>query len=82
MAKNQEGVNGIIQKMAMASDGLLEIIPNAKVVVVYSLNDNDFNMIKMQVNDFSNTAQFKIDISGTEFIFLKETQLNMSGDTL
>ena len=52
MAKNQEGVNGIIQKMAMASDGLLEIIPNAKVVVVYSLNDNDFNMIKMQVNDF------------------------------
>jgi hypothetical protein len=81
MAKNQEGINGIIQKMAMVSDGLLDIIPNSKVVVVYSLNDVDFNMIKIQVNDFSNTTQLKIDISGTEFIFLKETQLNTSEDT-
>ena len=82
MATNKEGVNGIIQKMALVSDGLSEILPEAKVVVVYSVNDKDFNFIKAQVNDFTNQDQFKIDISGTEFIFLKETLLNKSEGNL
>lgn len=82
MATNKEGVNGVIQKMALVSDGLTDILPDAKVVVVYSLNDKDFNFIKTQVNDFSNQDQFKIDISGTEFIFLKETLLNKSEGNL
>lgn len=82
MATNKEGVNGVIQKMALVSDGLTDILPEAKVVVVYSVNDKDFNFIKTQVNDFSNQDQFKIDISGTEFIFLKETLLNKSEGNL
>lgn len=82
MATNKEGINGIIQKMALVSDGLSDILPDAKVVVVYSVNDKDFNFIKTQVNDFSNQDQFKIDISGTEFIFLKETLLNKSEGNL
>lgn len=82
MATNKEGINGIIQKMALVSDGLTDILPDAKVVVVYSVNDKDFNFIKTQVNDFSNQDQFKIDISGTEFIFLKETLLNKSEGNL
>ena len=82
MAKNKEGVNGIIQKLALATDGLVDILPSAKIVVVYSLNDSDFNMMKLQVNDFSNNEQLKIDISGTEFIFLKETLLNKSEGNL
>jgi len=80
MAKNKEGVNGLIQKMALVSEGLTEILPNSKIAVIYSLDESDFNMMKLQVNDFSDTTQFKIDISGTEFIFLKETQLSMSED--
>lgn len=81
MGQNKEGINGIIQKMALISDGLYDILPEAKVAVVYSVNEKDFNMIKLQVNDFSSIDQLKIDISGTEFIFLKDEQLNMSTDT-
>jgi hypothetical protein len=80
MAKNKESINGVIEKLALISEGLVDILPNAKTVVVYSLNNEDFNFMKSQVSDFSNNEQFKIDISGTEFIFLKDELLNISED--
>jgi hypothetical protein len=80
MAENKEGINELIAKFAMIADALVSIYPKSKSVVVFSLNDDDFDKTKLQVNDFTNTEQFKIDISGTEFIFLKETLLNTSED--
>jgi hypothetical protein len=76
MAKTNEGINGLIEKFALVSDSLGEIFPNGKSVVVFSLNKEDYNFVKTQVNDFSNTNQFKIDISGIEFIFLRDELLN------
>ena len=82
MATNKEGINGLIQKMAYISDSLGDIFPNGKSVVVFSLNKEDFEFVKIQINDFSNTDQFKIDISGIEFIFLKDELLNTSEDKI
>lgn len=82
MAKNKEGVNGIIQKLAEISEIVGSIFPQGKSVVVYSLNENDFTFMKSQVNDFSQNGQFKIDISGIEFIFLKDELLNKSEDKI
>ena len=81
MAKNNEGVNGLILKLAEISDGLGSIFPNSKSVVVFSMNNEDFKTMKTQVNDFSENGQFKIDISGVEFIFLKDELLNTSEGT-
>ncbi len=78
MAKNKEGVNGLIEKLALVSDSIGNIFPNGKSVVVYSLDDKDFNFVKSQVNDFTSNTQFKIDISGIEFIFLKDELLAVS----
>lgn len=80
MAKNQEGVNGLIYNLANVADELVKIYPNGKSVVVFSLSNDDFKSAKMQVNDFSNTEQFKIDISGTEFIFLMDEKLKAVED--
>lgn len=82
MATNKEGVNGLIEKFALIADDLVNVYPNSRSVVVFSLNNDDFNNTKLQLNDFSNTDQFKIDISGTEFIFLKETLLNNAEDNV
>jgi hypothetical protein len=76
MAKNKESVNDLIFKLANISDDLIKIYPNGKSVVVFSLSNEDFKNTKLQVNDFSNTEQFKIDISGTEFIFLMDERLS------
>jgi hypothetical protein len=78
MAKNKEGINGLIEKLALISDAIGSVFPNGKSVVVYSLDNNDFNFMKSQVNDFSSNTQFKIDISGIEFIFLKDELLTVS----
>ena len=75
MATNKEGINGLIQKLAIVSDDVTKIFPKGKSVIIYSLNDDDFNQTKMQLNDFSQMNQFKIDISGTEFIFFRDEKL-------
>ena len=76
MEKNKEGVNGLIEGLAMLSDEVGKVFPKGKSAVVYSLNDEDFNFVKAQVGNFDNsTKQFKIDISGIEFIFLKDELL-------
>jgi TATA-box binding protein (TBP) (component of TFIID and TFIIIB) len=76
MAKNKESVNELIYKLANIADDLIKIYPSGKSVVVFSLSNDDFKNTKLQVNDFSNTEQFKIDISGTEFIFLMDERLS------
>ena len=78
MAKTKEGINGLMQKLAEISDDLSNVFPNGKSVVVFSLNETDFNNTKLQVDNFGNMTQFKIDISGIEFIFLKDELLNVS----
>lgn len=76
MATNKEGINVLIEKLALISEGLFEIFPEGKSVVVFSLNPKDFDFVKAQVNDLSPSNQFKIDISGIEFIFLQDELLN------
>lgn len=75
MGKNQESVNELVYKLANVADELGKIYPNGRNVVVFSLSDDDFKSSKLQVNDFSQSEQFKIDISGTEFIFLMDGKL-------
>lgn len=80
MAKTKEGINGMIEKLALVSENVGNMFPNGKSVVVYSLNKTDFDFVKMQINNFSDNNQFKIDISGIEFIFLRDELLNVSED--
>jgi hypothetical protein len=80
MAENKEGINVLIEKLALISEGLSEIFPQSKSVVVFSMNQTDFDFVKTQVYDMSSTEQFKIDISGIEFIFLKDVLLNNAED--
>lgn len=77
MEKNNKGVNGLIEKLAILSEEVRNVFPTGKSVVVYSLDDKDFNFVKAQVGNFDGTTtQFKIDISGMEFIFLKDELLS------
>jgi hypothetical protein len=81
MEKAKDDVNGLLTKFAMISESLSEVFPKGKSVVVFSLNEEDFNFTKAQVSNFDrNSTQFKVDISGIEFIFLKDELLNVSED--
>lgn len=83
MEKNNQGINGLIEKLAILSEEVRNVFPTGKSVVVYSLDDKDFNFVKAQVGNFDGkTNQFKIDISGMEFIFLKDELLNDAKDKI
>jgi hypothetical protein len=79
MATNKESINGLIEKLALVSDEIGKIFPESRSVV---LNQKDFDFSKTQVDNFSNTNQFKIDISGIEFIFLRDELLNIAEDKI
>lgn len=82
MATDKKGINGLIEKLAFLSDEVSKVFPESRSVVVFSLNENDFNYSKNQVENFSDTNQFKIDISGIEFIFLRDELLNNVEDKI
>lgn len=77
MEENTKSSNGLMEKMALIADALQNTYPEGKSVVVFALNKTDFIESKksLLVPDQEN-KQFKIDISGTEFIFLPDELLS------
>ena len=82
MEKTNEIVYGLIERMALVSDAIDNLFVNGKKVIVVELNKFDFEEIKKQFKNVDQGLnQFKIDISGVEFIFILDELLNVSEDT-
>lgn len=70
MEENTEGVGDYLEKLALISEGI-DVIHQGKKAVVFDLNKEEF----IKVRDLLKTVpqdktEFKIDISGVEFIYL------------
>jgi len=79
MEKNPEVIYGLIERMALVSDAIDSLFVNGKKVIVIELNKFDFEQTKRQFKNVDPTLkQFKIDISGIEFIFISDELLNVS----
>ena len=77
MAEIEESTIGVIERFALLCNGIEEIYPNGKGVLVYELNKDDFGAAKGVFNvDDLITKKFKIDISGVEIIFILDELLN------
>lgn len=78
MAEIKENTIGVIERFALLCNGIEEIYPNGKGVLVYELNKDDFGAAKGVFNvDDLITKKFKIDISGVEIIFILDELLNV-----
>lgn len=81
MEKSPEIVYGLIERMALVSDAIDKMFINGRKVIVIELNKADFEETKRQFNNVDpKLNQFKIDISGIEFIFILDELLNVSED--
>ena len=81
MEKNTEVIYGLIERMALVSDAIDSLFVNGKKVIVVELNKFDFEQTKRQFKNVDTKLnQFKIDISGIEFIFILDELLNVSED--
>lgn len=82
MAENKESI-GILEKMALLSDAVENTFPKSKTAVVVEMNKTDFITAKKDLlipNE--ELKEFKVDMSGTEFIFLFDESLNVVEDKI
>jgi hypothetical protein len=83
MAENQKSIDGIIEKLALVADGLENLFPNGVIAVALELKYDDFKKVQKNFREIDrNHKQFKIDISGVEFMFLLDESLNIEEDSL
>lgn len=76
MGENKENNSGVMEHLALITDGLQSLFPDGKTAVIVELKYKDFKKIQKNFRDVdSQYDQFKIDISGTEIIFVLENTL-------
>lgn len=81
MGENQTSIDGIIEKLAIVSDAVDSLFPNGRKAVVFELKEDDFKKVQNNFREIDRThKQFKIDISGIEFIFLLDELLSDEKD--
>lgn len=83
MEENSKSIDGIVEKLALIVEATDTLFPNGKMAVVFQLDDTDFKKVQDNFREIDRGHnQFKIDISGTEFIFLRETSLTDEKDKI
>lgn len=70
MAENQKN-SELLSKLALLTEAAQDIT-NGKISIIYELNLEDFRKMYLNFENKVDTEkkQFKVDISGTDFIFL------------
>ncbi len=69
---------GEVEKLAMISDALEQLVPESKTTIIFELNKKVFEEFNKKLNKSGsdNDKNFNIDISGTYFYFtMNEVEL-------
>lgn len=81
MAENQKSIDGIIEKLAIIAEASDELFPDGRKAMVFELKIKDFKRVQNNFRQVDQShKQFKIDISGIEFIFLLDELLTDEKD--
>jgi hypothetical protein len=71
MGETTQSIDGIIEKLALVADGLQTLFPDGTMAVAMELSYDDYKKVQKNFRDVDrNFNQFKIDMSGVEFMFL------------
>ena len=73
MSENKNSFEDSLANLALIVDGTQKLFPRSKSVLIYELNQDDFNYVKSNFRNLKiDDTQIKIDISGTEIVFILE----------
>lgn len=71
MAEVEKSIDGIIEKLALVADGLQTLFPEGVMAVAMELKYDDYKKVQSNFREVDREfKQFKIDMSGIEFMFL------------
>ena len=73
MEENQKSNDGVLENLALLTDGIQTLFPEGKVICVFELNDDDFKKVQSNFRKIdSGYKKFSIDMSGVEHVFIHE----------
>jgi len=73
MEENKNSFEDSLTNLALIVDGAQKLFPRSKSVLIYELNQDDFNYVRSNFRNLKiDDTQIKIDISGTEIVFILE----------
>jgi hypothetical protein len=79
MEENQKSIDGILENLALITDGMQTLFPNGKMICVFELNDEDFKKIQKNFRKIDQVhKKFSIDMSGVEHVFIHEDSVMFS----
>jgi hypothetical protein len=87
MAEDKISVGGILEKLALITDGCQNLFPKGNVIMVFELEDEDFTKIQQNFRQIDHHhKKFTINISEVELVFsvkdLNETPKEEEPETL
>lgn len=84
MAENKTNIDGLINKLAIISDAIDNLLPESKTTILFELEKQDFEKVKKELKTGNNGDDkvLKIDISGREYVFILNGLLNDETNTL
>ena len=83
MGETTTSIDGIIEKLAIIAEASDDLFPNGRKAIVFELKREDFKRVQNNFRQVDHShKQFKIDISGVEFIFLLDELLSDEKDKI
>lgn len=83
MDEGKKSVDGVLENLALITDGLQTLFEDGKMICVYELNDDDFKKVQSNFRKIDNQhKKFSIDISGVQHVFIHEEIANQKYDNV
>lgn len=83
MDEGKKSVDGVLENLALITDGLQTLFEDGKMICVYELNDEDFKKVQSNFRKIDNQhKKFSIDISGVQHVFIHEEIANQKYDNV
>jgi hypothetical protein len=83
MEESKKSVDGVLENLALITDGLQTLFEDGKMICVYELNDVDFKKVQSNFRKIDNQhKKFSIDISGVQHVFIHEEIANQKYDNI
>jgi hypothetical protein len=82
MAEDQKDI-GILEKLALIADASQNLFIG-RATIIYELPITEFRKLQIELRKEPSGEKFKVDISGTEFIFLLDgvlEEMSLNDDT-
>ena len=78
MAEDKVSVGGILEKLALITEGCQNLFPKGNVIMVFELEDEDFVKIQQNFRQIDHYhKKFTINISDVELVFIHKDYVSV-----